>query len=103
MSGEKESCREQELIREEVNYSLNMFLKIISETRPDIDVKQITSAKVWYGNDALNNKMVDEIGCIDDYMYKLSHDDNNKILLVTSNDEHEETSIIRLILRWVLY
>jgi serine protease SohB len=102
MSGEKETDREQELIREDINYSLNMFLKIISDARPNVDIKHIQSAKVWYGNDALDNKMVDEIGSIDDHMLKLSQDENNKVLFVSSNNEHEESSLIGLLFKKIM-
>lgn len=103
-TGEKEDEEHHELIKEEIDYTLYMFLKIVSESRKDIDINLIKSAKVWYGEDALKNKLVDEINNIDDFIYELSKDNkiDNEIYFVSSTNKSEDTSIFNFMLKKVM-
>lgn len=103
-TGEKETEKHQELIKGELDYTLDMFLGIISLSREDVDLDFIKTAKVWYGKDALEHKLVDGIDNIDDHMLKLSKDKSqeNKIWLVTSNDKEEDKSMTEMLLKKVM-
>jgi signal peptide peptidase SppA len=100
-TGEKQTEKHEELIKEEIDYTLDMFLKIVSQARPNIDIELVKTAKVWYGNDALNNKLVDEINNIDDYLLTLSKEKtrNNIIYLVYLDEEEEEKSLFDIVIK----
>lgn len=76
------------LIEESLEYTLQMFLNIVS-TRPNINLTHVKSAKIWYGQDAYNLNLIDEIGHIDDYLYELSLYEKNRIYYVVSYKEKE--------------
>jgi signal peptide peptidase SppA len=90
-TGEKYTEKHEELIKEELDYTLQMFLKIVLNARPNIDENLIKTAKMWYGYDALKNNLVDEINNIDDYILQLSLNINNEIYLVTQNNNKNKT------------
>jgi signal peptide peptidase SppA len=77
------------LIEESLDYTLQMFLKIVS-TRPNINLTHVKSAKMWYGQDAYKLNLIDEIGHIDDYLYELSQYETNRIYYVVTYKQKEE-------------
>lgn len=60
----------------EIKETFEVFKQIVSSARKDIDISEITSAKVWYADDAKRLNLIDEIDNIDDYLAKISKDNN---------------------------
>lgn len=70
--GEEYTEEDCKIVEEEINETFDVFKKMVLESRPDIDIELITSAKVWYGYDALLNKLVDQISGVDEYCDNLN-------------------------------
>jgi signal peptide peptidase SppA len=72
---------------EDINQTLTVFKNIVQSARKNINIDQVLSAKVWYGKDALEIGLVDEINILDDYLMKLS--ENINIYYVNMPDKKE--------------
>jgi signal peptide peptidase SppA len=88
------------LIEESLEYTLQMYLHIVS-TRPNVNLTQVRSAKVWYGRDAYKLNLIDKIGHIDDYLYELSLDEKNRIYYIVTYKKKEETQDIYSLLKFL--
>jgi ClpP class serine protease len=103
-TGEKKNEDHESLIKEENNYTLDMFLNIVMTSRPNLNVNLIKTAKVWYGQDALKNNLVDELNNIDDYLLELTKDEKNNIyVLFFEEKEKDELSISDILKKFIKY
>ena len=45
-----------------------LFKNHVSHFRPSLNIEEIATGDTWYGQDALVNKLVDQLGTSDDYL-----------------------------------
>lgn len=82
------------IAKEEIDYILNMFKTIVSNSRKNVNMNLVTEAKVYYGDDALKHGFIDEISNIDDYLLDLSKNEENGIYHVIINKYEKKTGLI---------
>jgi signal peptide peptidase SppA len=80
-----------ELTKEDIEKTLNVFKSIVTNARPNIHIDTVLSAKVWYGVQALEQGLVDELKVLDDYIIDIEKE-NNSIYYV--NPENKRESIL---------
>ena len=66
-----------ELTKEDIEKTLNVFKSIVTNARPNINIDTVLSAKVWYGLQALEQGLVDELKVLDDYIIDLEQNNHN--------------------------
>lgn len=91
-NGDSNLEHQYDIFEENLDYTLQMFLKIVG-TRKNVNLTHITSAKMWYGEDALELGLIDDIVNMDDYLYDLSIDFRNGVYYVVSFEREEKKSI----------
>ena len=47
-----------------------LFRNHVATFRPELDVEAVATGEVWYGQQALDNKLIDAVGTSDDYIVK---------------------------------
>jgi serine protease SohB len=60
----------REKMKKELVEVHELFQKQVSELRPIVDLEQVATGEHWYGSQALELKLIDEIGTSDDYLLK---------------------------------
>ncbi|MBP0048636.1 protease SohB [Marinobacterium sp. AK62] len=48
-----------------------LFKQFVSEHRPDLDLEKVATGEVWFGQRALEHKLIDEVSTSDDYLFDL--------------------------------
>jgi serine protease SohB len=61
-----------EKFKEDIEETHELFKKHIKTFRPQVDIERISTGEHWYGQTALQLKLVDELGTVDDYLFKQS-------------------------------
>ena len=59
-------------LKNELEEVHQLFKQFISENRPDVDIEKISTGEYWYGKNALDLNLVDEIQTSDDYLTGIS-------------------------------
>lgn len=77
----------REKFQEEVDSTHELFKKFVMEARPQLEIAKVATGEHWYGTQALELKLVDEIQTSDDYllekyethdMYELTFEEESK-------------------------
>jgi len=55
-------------VKDEVEEIHGLFKAWVSQYRPVVDIDQVSTGEVWFGAQALDNQLADEIGTSDDYI-----------------------------------
>ena len=55
-------------LKEEIEETHKLFKEFISENREQIDIEKIATGEHWYGKQALELNLVDELKTSDDYL-----------------------------------
>lgn len=71
----------EEKFREQLEATHRLFKNFVQTNRPAIDMTKVATGEYWYGQDAKELGLVDEIRTSDDYL--LSQADNNQIIKVS--------------------
>ena len=50
----------------------DLFKQHITDQRPQVDIAKVSTGEYWYGRQAIDQKLVDELGTSDDYLMTLS-------------------------------
>ncbi|MGW8368463.1 MAG: protease SohB [Gammaproteobacteria bacterium] len=58
----------REKMKQELNEIHELFQEQIKVQRPDIDLERVATGEHWYGKQALELNLIDEIGTSDDYL-----------------------------------
>ncbi|MDP6969215.1 MAG: protease SohB [Gammaproteobacteria bacterium] len=66
---------------EDLQITHDLFKNWVSEQRPQVNIKEVANGDVWYGQQALNNQLVDALGTSDDYLQQLIKDQKSIILV----------------------
>ena len=75
-----------------IDYTFTNFKNIVTKARTDIDIEQVSNAKVWYGKDAHNMKLVDDIISYNEYVHTLIED--GELYIVTLNKKKDNKSLL---------
>ena len=57
-----------------------LFKDFVSKSRPIIDIDSIATGEIWYGSQALENKLIDEVSTSDSYL--VAHYDSADVISV---------------------
>lgn len=57
--------------KEELQQTHQLFKHFVEKYRPQLDIAQVSTGEHWYGQDALDLKLVDELATSDDYILNL--------------------------------
>jgi len=58
--------------REELEDTHALFKAFVHTYRPDLDISKVSTGEVWYGQQALELKLIDAIGTSDDYLQQVA-------------------------------
>jgi len=64
------SAKAKDKFREDLEETHVLFKNHVSHFRPNLNIAEVATGDVWYGQDALEHKLVDELGTSDDYLVK---------------------------------
>lgn len=67
---EKERAR----LREQIEQTHGLFKAFIAEHRPSLDLDKVATGEIWYGSDAVEAGLVDEIKTSDDFLLEASRE-----------------------------
>lgn len=59
---------QREKFMEELEDTHSLFKSFVSEHRPEVEIASVATGEVWYGQRALNKKLVDELKTSDSYI-----------------------------------
>lgn len=91
---------DRDRVQNDLMYTFNNFKKIVARERPDANIDEVATAKVWYGADALNIKLVDLINGPDEYMKTLKSNGNIYIASF-KNNKKKDSFLKRMLLSYV--
>jgi len=63
---------ERAKLREQIEQTHELFKDFIAEHRPSLDLEKVATGEIWYGRDALEAGLVDEIKTSDDFLLEAS-------------------------------
>ncbi len=92
---------------EELEETHRLFKEYVSSRRPQIDIDRIATGEIWYGSNALNMALVDEIKTSDEYLIsKIETADVFEVSYMFKKKLHQklgiaaEESADRLLIKW---
>ncbi|MFT4766656.1 MAG: serine protease SohB [Oleispira sp.] len=68
------SAKAKDKFREDLEETHVLFKNHVTRFRPGLNIEEVATGDVWYGQDALENKLVDELGTSDDYLVTACND-----------------------------
>lgn len=68
------SAKAKEKFSEDLEETHVLFKNHVSHFRPSLNIEEIATGDTWYGQDALVNKLVDQLGTSDDYLVTACND-----------------------------
>ncbi len=71
----------EEKFKEQLEATHRLFKGFVQKNRPNLDLTKVATGEYWYGQDALDLGLVDEIRTSDDYL--LNQSDTNHIIKVS--------------------
>ena len=66
--------KEREKLREQIEHTHVLFKTFVAKHRPDLDLDKVATGEIWYGSDAVDVGLVDEVRTSDDYLLHASRD-----------------------------
>jgi len=94
--------------REDLNDTHQLFKSFVHQMRPSLDIEQVATGEHWYGTQALEKGLVDQVGTSDDLLLGLMegrelvgvrYTRKKKLMDRFTNSAAESAD--RLLLRWV--
>jgi serine protease SohB len=68
------SAKAKDKFREDLEETHVLFKNHVSHFRPGLNIEEVATGDVWYGQDALENKLIDQLGTSDDYLVNACND-----------------------------
>ncbi len=62
------SAKAKDKFREDLEETHVLFKNHVTRFRPGLNIEAVATGDTWYGQDALENKLVDQLGTSDDYL-----------------------------------
>ncbi|MEN0058701.1 MAG: protease SohB [Bdellovibrio sp.] len=79
----------EEKFKQQLESTHSLFKSFVNKFRPQIDLAEVATGEYWYGEQALEKKLVDEIRTSDDYLLSLA--DQHQIIKVKF-EQHQSLS-----------
>lgn len=98
----------REKFKQDLNETHLLFKSFVHKYRPQLDIDSVATGEYWYGSEALNRGLIDEVGVSDDWL--INHINDFEVLsvqYVTKKKMVERVtggameSIDKLMMRWV--
>ena len=93
---------------EDLELTHNLFKEFVSEHRPSLDVDAVATGEIWYGRQAIDNGLIDQIQTSDQYIMEsldqarvVTVDYIVKKNLMNKFSQAAESSVDRLAVKWV--
>lgn len=67
MFGEN-TAKGREKFVEDLEHTHELFKSFVAEHRPQVDIEEISTGEVWFGSNALDKQLVDQLGTSDQYL-----------------------------------
>jgi serine protease SohB len=83
---------EKKNVDEIINYTFDNFKNIVKTSRTNIDLDKVSTAKVWYSNDALELNLIDKIVSFNEYINSLNEDGD--VYYVSLNKKKEKKNFV---------
>lgn len=64
------SAKAKDKFKDDLEETHVLFKNHVTRFRPALNIEEVATGDVWYGQDALEHKLVDELGTSDDYLVK---------------------------------
>ncbi len=64
------SAKAKDKFKDDLEETHVLFKNHVTRFRPGLNIEEVATGDVWYGQDALEHKLVDELGTSDDYLVK---------------------------------
>lgn len=64
------SAKAKDKFREDLEETHVLFKNHVSNFRPAVNIEEVATGDTWYGQEALKNNLIDELGTSDDYLVK---------------------------------
>lgn len=64
--------KERAKLREQIEQTHTLFKAFVARQRPSLDVEKVATGEIWYGSDAVDVGLVDEIQTSDDFLLQAS-------------------------------
>ncbi|PIP80747.1 MAG: protease SohB [Gammaproteobacteria bacterium CG22_combo_CG10-13_8_21_14_all_40_8] len=87
----------REKFREELNEAHDLFKHWVSTHRQQVDIDKVATGEHWFGTQAIDLKLVDELGTSDDYL--MSHSEKQAVFQITFEKPKQLTSRLTRILQ----
>ena len=87
---------EKNNVNDMIDYTFTNFKNIVTKARPDIDINKVSNAKVWYGYDGYEMKLVDDIISYNEYIHKLIN--SGELYIVSLNKKKEKKNFLKALL-----
>jgi serine protease SohB len=68
------SAKAKDKFRDDLEETHVLFKNHVSHFRPNLNIEEVATGDVWYGQDALANNLVDQLGTSDDYLVDACND-----------------------------
>lgn len=68
------SAKAKEKFKGDLEETHVLFKNHVTRFRPNLKIEEVATGDVWYGQDALENNLVDELGTSDDYLVSACND-----------------------------
>jgi serine protease SohB len=62
------SAKAKDKFRDDLEETHVLFKNHVTNFRPSVNIEEVATGDVWYGQDALKNNLIDELGTSDDYL-----------------------------------
>jgi serine protease SohB len=93
---------------EELEETHTLFKQFVAQHRPQLDINSVATGEVWYGAQAVDNRLIDAVQTSDEFL--MEHRKENDLFLVRYIEKKPwqeklgmaaEASIERVLMRWL--
>ena len=70
----KNTDKDRAKLKQEIEDTHQLFKNFVAENRPSLDIAQVATGEHWYGSQALERKLIDDLMTTDDYLLGASKD-----------------------------
>jgi serine protease SohB len=70
----KNTDKDRAKLKQEIEDTHQLFKNFVAENRPSLDIAQVATGEHWYGAQALERKLIDDLMTTDDYLLGASKD-----------------------------
>ena len=64
----------REKFKQDLNETHLLFKSFVHQYRPELDIDSVATGEYWYGSDALNKGLIDDVGISDDWLISRIND-----------------------------